>query len=331
MTKVLMNLTSNFNGNYNKIALLHHDIEPTELKFKEFFLEEGCYIDFFDIRKVKAKDLLKYDLIFNRVYSSVASRDYKVLSKTLSLLRSLEKKGIKCINSYFACLVDYNKYELYKTLVKNNINTPKTLFIQSRNKIDSISEEAINIFGFPIVVKRNCGGKSYEVTKVYTKEELLNTLRKMFDLAKEQKYGAGFILQKFIQSSREHDCRVAIVENKFLYSYARSFISRNSEDKWLASTSRGSLEIPYEATPEEIDIAIKANKSIGASFSESDIVMTSEGPYIIEVNPSAGYFVDSIDDLERMKIIVKTLINKHQISNEVYQFNNIISPLIIQK
>jgi glutathione synthase/RimK-type ligase-like ATP-grasp enzyme len=308
-----------------KIAILHHDIEPPELKFKEFFEEKGCLVSFFDIRNVSKKDILSFDLVFNRVYSSVASRDFNSLSKTLSLLKSLEKRGILCINSYSASLADYNKYELYKKLKFHGINTPPTIFIGSKKDIKKNSEKAIKKFNLPLVVKRNCGGKSYEVTKVYSLTELITTLNEMFNLAEEQGYKSGFIIQKFIKSIREHDCRVAVVNGKFLYSYARSFISRNSKDKWMASTSGGSIELDYSAIDEEKEIALMANKAIGGSFSESDVIMTSEGPYIIEVNPTAGYFIDSIDDLERMKIIVQALINRIPEPEMNYQSKNMIN------
>ena len=175
-----------------KIAILHHDLEAPEPKFKELFEEQGAFVSFFDIRDVSEKDLLSFDLVFNRVYSSVASRDFKSLSKTLKLIKSLEKKGIRCVNSYTASLADYNKYKLYKKLKLNGINTPPTIFVCSRRDIKKNSEKAIKEFGFPLVVKRNCGGKSYEVTKVYSLKELIDTLDKMFDLAKKQSYKSEY-------------------------------------------------------------------------------------------------------------------------------------------
>lgn len=293
-----------------KIGILHHDIEPAELKFKEMFQQEGCLIDFLDIREVSKEKLLNYDFIFNRVYSSVASRDFKILKKTLFLLKFLERKGIKCVNSLKASIADYSKFELYKFLSEKGIPTPPTIFIGSRKSIKKCSESAVKEFGFPIVVKRNCGGKSYEVNRVHSLDELKTSLNKMFDLAEEQGYGAGFILQKFMKSIRDHDCRVGVIEGQFAFSYARSYISKNSEDKWMSSTSGGSYEFPYAATTPEIEISINANLAVDSSFSESDIILTEEGPYIIEVNPTPGYFVDSIDDLERMKIFVEKIINE---------------------
>lgn len=290
-----------------KLAILHHDIESTELKFKELFENKGVYVKLFDIRNAKEKDLQDYDLILNRVYSSIASRDFISLDKTLNLLKNLEKNKIKCINSFKASLADYNKFELFKLLSSKGIFTPPTLFIGSKEEIKSKSKEAEKNFGFPIVVKRNCGGKSYDVTKVYSIEELIKTLNKSFIISEKQNYKGGFVLQKFIKSIRDHDTRVGIVNGEFSFSYARSFISRNSEDKWMASTSGGSYEFDYNSNDEEKDIAIKSNWAIDSSFSESDVILSEEGPCIIEVNLTPGYFVDNEEDVKRMELIVNSL------------------------
>lgn len=300
-----------------KIAILHHNIEPPELKFKEIFLSKGCEVYFFDIRTVKLKEIISFDLIFNRVYSSVASRDFNVLEKTVNLLKKLELKGVRCVNSSDASLADYNKYRLYLSLSSNGVFTPPTLFIGNRKDIKEVSKRAVEKFDFPLVIKRNCGGKSYEVTRVYSLDEAIETLNQMFDKARVQGYKAGFIIQKFIKAIRPHDCRICIVNGKFLFSYSRSFISRNSEDNWIASTSGGSIESPFNATVEEIEIAKKAKEAINAKFGESDVIMTKQGPCVIEINPTPGYFIDSIEDIERMEMIVNELMGyeaPHQIS-----------------
>lgn len=300
-----------------KIAILHHDIEPPELKFKELFEKRGCIADLFDIRSVSEEQLLSYDLIFNRVYSSIASRDFNQLKKTLVLLKNLEQKGIRCVNSSTASLADYSKFELFKFLSANGIFTPPTIFLGFKNDIKKKAEKAVKEFGLPIVVKRNCGGKSYDVTKIYSLDELINTLEKNFKVVEKQGYRGGFILQKFIKSIREHDSRVAVIDGKFAFSYARSFVARNSDDKWIASTSGGSYEFEYESTDKEKEISIKANLVIRASFSESDVILTENGPCIIEVNLTPGYFMDNIEDIERMEIVVDMLILQSPIVKKV--------------
>jgi len=291
-----------------KIVILHHDIEPPELKFKDLFLNEGATVDLRDIREVSIEELLDYDVVFNRVYSSVASRDFDALVKTLTLLKGLQERGVKCVNSYESMMLDYSKYELFKALSKIGIKTPPTILINSTRSIKKIALKAIEEFGFPLVVKRNCGGKSYEVTRAHTEEELITTLKEMFKKGKLERYRGGFLLQKFIKPLRDHDCRVGVVNGEFIFSYARTLKPRNSEDNWMASTSNGSVEFLYSPTEEEKNIAITANNLLGVSFSESDVSLTSEGPYIIEINLSPSYFLDSLDDVERMRIIVKEIV-----------------------
>jgi glutathione synthase/RimK-type ligase-like ATP-grasp enzyme len=305
-----------------KIAILHHDIEPAELKFKEIFESRGCLVELFDIRRVEIEELISYDLLFNRVYSSVASRDFKSLNKTLNILKELEGRGVRCVNSSVASYADYSKYELFLLLSAHGVFTPPSIFLGSRKDIKKISKRAISEFGFPIVVKRNCGGKSYEVTRVYSLEEMVSTINRMFDTAKAQNYKGGFIIQKYIQAIRPHDCRIGIVEGKFLFAYSRSFVARNSEDSWIASTSGGSKESLFNPTDEEIEEAKKAKKAINAGYGESDVIMTKDGPCVIEVNPTPGYFIDSPEDLERMEMVVDELINNSNTININNEDNN---------
>jgi glutathione synthase/RimK-type ligase-like ATP-grasp enzyme len=296
-----------------KIAILHHDLEQIDLKFKNIFEQRGAIVDLVDIRKTSEDQLSDYEIIFNRVYSSIASIDFEILSKTLQILKKLSGRGVKCVNSHKASLADYDKFELFRILKKEGIYTPPTLFVGFKEDIESVTKKAINEFGFPIVIKRNCGGKSYEVTRVKSENELISRLKKMFNLAECQGYKGGFILQKFIKTLRDHDCRLGVLGNKFAFSYARSLISRDSKDKWMASTSGGSVEFDYIPTKEEIEIATRASLAINAYFSESDIIMTKKGPCVIEVNLTPSYFIDSIEDLERMSVIVEGLLKKQTI------------------
>lgn len=294
-----------------KIAILHHDIEPPEIKFKEIFENKGFGVDLIDIRKTSKRELLDYSLIMNRVYSSVASRDFKMLRKTENLLKNLEKEGKTCINSSKVSSIDYSKFKMFKELSRLGIPTPKTLFVKSSERIQEVSEKAVRKLGLPIVIKRDCGGKSYDVSKVNSLNELVTSLRDKFEVSKEQNYAGGFILQKFIVSNRDHDCRVGFVEGEFAFSYGRSFVSRDSDEKWIASTSGGSMEFDYSAGADEINVARMANLGLNISFSESDVIMTNDGPCIIEVNISPGYFIDSIEDLRRMETIVERILSKY--------------------
>ena len=117
-----------------KIIILHHDLEPEEIKIKEILEQKGFLAELKDIRDVDIEEIEGNSVVLNRVYASVANRDFSSIEKTLDLLKKLEAKGIPCINSYFTSLYDYNKFEAYKKLKENGILTPETILVDSEQE-----------------------------------------------------------------------------------------------------------------------------------------------------------------------------------------------------
>ena len=291
-----------------EVAIVHHDLEETEKKLAELLKDQGVKVRLVDIREAKINDFLKSDLVLNRVYASVANRDYSSIRKVLVLSKWLEKIGIKCLNSYQTSLFDYNKFEAYKIMKENDIPTPETIFIKDLEEVENSIEACIEIFPFPMVIKRNAGGRGKDISKVESKEELKKELKNKFEIAKQEKYEGGFIVQELLKPSREYDSRIGITAGDFCFSYKRSLVSLDEKEAWIASTSNGSMEDDYEASLEERELAAKASKLIGAEYNELDIYFTENGPSIIEHNPTPNYFVDDVDDLERMQKFVDFII-----------------------
>ena len=100
-----------------KIAILHHDLEDSEKKMQELLVEGGILVKMLDVREASIEDFYDVSFVLNRVYASVANRDYSSISKTLALLKALEEKNIKCLNSYLTTFYDYSKYDSYKNLI----------------------------------------------------------------------------------------------------------------------------------------------------------------------------------------------------------------------
>lgn len=292
-----------------KIAILHHDLEWSEKEFKRQFGEKGIQTDLFDVRKTSLKKLLNYkpDLVMNRVYASVANRDWKSNLKTLDLLKDLEKNKIECINSYLTTKADYSKFFAYKLMKNEGIPTPETCFINNKIDIDKAIEFS-SLYGFPLILKRDIGGRGKDLTRVENKKELLKKLEIKFSPESIEKYNGGHVIQQFIKSNREHDARIVIINNKFIHSYGRLLISKNGEEPWLASYSKGSKLIKYCAGEDEKIIAKRATKSINALFNEVDITFTENEPIIIENNPTPQH-TNSSKGLEEIKRATKNILN----------------------
>jgi glutathione synthase/RimK-type ligase-like ATP-grasp enzyme len=293
-----------------KITILHHDLEPAESKLRDLFEDRGVIVDLVDVRDADF-DLLKgSDLIINRVYSSVASRDYASVVETLSLLKKLESSGVECLNSYIASLYEYSKFDAYKVLSEQGVLTPSSIFVDFEDNIDSVCGKAVEELGMPIVIKRNCGGRSQDISRVNSEKELNKVLREKFESAKENGYGGGFILQEFIRSSRDFDCRLGVINGEFSFSYKRSLISYNSKDKWLASIGKGSVMGNYDALDVEVKLALEVNDVTKCTFSESDVIFTEDGPCVIEINPIPGYDIDDEHDMTNLQKFVEFVVNK---------------------
>ncbi len=293
-----------------RIGILHHDLEFAEKNIAEVLTKKGAETELVDIREQGIERILeKCDLVLNRVYASVANRDYSSIPKTLELLKSLEQKGIICINSYKTSLFDYNKYESFLKMKEEGLPTPETILIENEENLEEKTKEICERLKFPLIIKRNIGGRGKDISRITTYEDALKNLKEKFKNAKKEGYGGGFIAQKFIKSSRNHDCRIGVINGNVEFSYSRSLISLNSEDAWLASCTNGSVEGIYNAEKPEKEISLKASKKIGSEFNELDIMFTKKGPVIIENNPTPNYF-DEPEDRKRIAQFTDIILNK---------------------
>ena len=292
-----------------KVGILHHDLEFAEEEIQRVFQKKGHKSYLVDVRNAEVSDFKGSDLVLNRVYASVANRDYSSIPRTLALLKKLENKNIFCVNSYRTSLFDYDKYFASIEMKKAGINNPKSFLIEETKGLEKLSKHLVKVLGVPMIIKRNTGGRGKDVSRVNSLEEVYDDLRNKFDLANNENYFGGFVAQEFVKSVRDHDCRMGVINGKSAFSYGRSLVSLNGENAWLASTSNGSIEKPYEANVNEKEIGIKASSLIGADFNELDIMFTEEGPFVIENNPTPNYF-NNKEDKERINAFVNEIEEK---------------------
>lgn len=295
---------------FMNIAIIHQDLEWTETKILELFLEQDCSAKLYDIRTTEERDLAHFDLVINRVYASVANRNPDDNSKTLELLKQLENRGVCCINSYATTLADYSKSYSAKLMHENGVNTARTFKVNSSADFPRAIAFTSEV-NFPVILKRDMGGRAFEVMYINNVEELQVRLSKAFDPQTLNSYNHAYVVQEFIKSADNFDCRIGIVDDTCSFAYGRTLLRTNDSPPWLASHSRGSELISYSPDSKVIDIAIRATQSIGALFNELDIALTEKGPVIIENNPTPN-FIDEPEDVKRLEGVIHTILNKYQ-------------------
>ncbi len=272
-----------------KIAILHQDLEWAEKTMADMLTALGNIVTFADIASTTPAELTAQDLVLNRVYASVANRNSRDNLVTLELLASAETHGVKCINSYSTTLADYSKAHAADVMTRAGVVTPATMKLRDA-PISEALEFAEN-FLYPVIVKRDMGGRGKDIAKADNPMALENAIATFYKRAEEENYYGGFIVQEFVPSMANHDCRIAVVDGKFAFAYGRTLISETPEEKpWLASISKGSQFVEDFIPPTDaVEMALKATESIGAVFNTVDLAFSERGPVIIENNATPNY------------------------------------------
>ncbi|MGK0209403.1 MAG: RimK family alpha-L-glutamate ligase [Patescibacteria group bacterium] len=290
-----------------KIAILHHDLEHQEEYLSTTFKENGFDVTLMDVREISIDDLRGYDTVINRVFASVANRDPASNNKTMMLLKEFEEKGGNAINSYFTTKCDYSKYLSQEIMNNEGILNPESYLVKTQEDIENLREFTEEI-GFPIVIKRDMGGRAVEIFKVDTIAESESILKDKIN--NSTNYSQGYIVQKFIPSILSHDYRISLINGEIISGSTRSLITKNdNEEPWFASVSSGSVIEHLNIIPKEIeDIAIRSTKAIKAVLNEVDIIMGEDGPVIIENNPTPNFTATSKVSQEKKELMTAKLI-----------------------
>jgi ribosomal protein S6--L-glutamate ligase len=282
-----------------RVAVLHQDLEWGERSIVELLGQRGHTAILVDVRRSDAGELRDFDLVLNRVYASVANRCFQDNLRTLGLLEDLESFGVPCVNSLRATRFDYDKYLTATTLSSQGVPTPETALVTSMEELEH-QRARIAVWGYPLVVKRNMGGRAHDMLRVTSESELTELLRSRLSDEARRDYGAGFVVQPFLQAVGDCDYRIGVVDGEYLYAYSRSLVGLRADERpWIGCIGMGSVFRAYEAPSEERVLACRATEIVGADLNEVDLLITNDGPVVIEVNLTPSYGPEDHDFLVR--------------------------------
>ena len=247
------------------------DINQIDEKYS--FPQEMENISLHEIQKLIDRG---FTIWMNRVYPSESQP--KDIARCLNITSWLGARNHTTINPLTATAADYDKFLAYQLMEKYNVPTPKT----KRLNLETTSEQFLDEFKFPFIVKRNTGGKSIGVIKVNSQE----TFKKIYQLNAIRN---DLIIQDFAHPIKPYDLRLGVVGGELLISYGRKLLDPDGSGLWMGSVGKGSEKIFHDATDEESRIAVLASNSLGANLNVVDIQLTKKGPFVIENNLTPGY------------------------------------------
>jgi len=170
-----------------------------------------------------------------------------------------------------------DKLRSLQILARAGIGIPKTAFASSPkdkdldNLIDSVG-------GAPCVVKLLEGTQGIGVILAENQKAAKSVLEAFMKLK------ANMLVQEFIKEAGGADIRVFVVDGQIVGSMKR----QAKEGEFRSNLHRGGSAQVIDLTPEERATAIKAVKKLGLGIAGVDLLQSSRGPLVMEVNSSPG-------------------------------------------
>ena len=249
-------------------------MEAGEMRGHEmFFLNiKECYMKL-DATKPEihyrgGKILDNFDAIIPRIRPSITFYG-------CALTRQFEALKVYCLNSSSAITQSRDKLYSLQLLLNHGVDIPTTGFANSPLDTDDLIKM---VGGSPLIVKLLEGTQGKGVVLAETKkaaESVINAFKSL---------NVNILVQEFIKEANGKDLRLFVVDGKVVAAIQREALP----GEFRANIHLGGSASVIKPTAEEKRIAIKAAKAMDLKVAGVDIIRSSKGPLLLEVNSSPG-------------------------------------------
>jgi len=192
-----------------------------------------------------------------------------------AVVRQFEMMGINTPNTADAILRARDKLHSLQLLAREGIGLPTTVF--GDNPDDTA--DLLKMLGDPPhVIKLNEGAQGQGVLlaeKRSSAQGMIEAFRGLY---------ANFLVQEFIKEAKGADLRCFVVGGRVVAAMQR----QAPEGDFRANIHRGGTAIPVILTPQETEMALHAARVMGLGIAGVDLLRSTRGPLVLEVNSSPG-------------------------------------------
>ncbi|MBN8695141.1 MAG: 30S ribosomal protein S6--L-glutamate ligase [Bacteroidetes bacterium] len=214
------------------------------------------------------KEITGIDAIIPRIGTSVTFYGAAVV-------RQFEQMKVFSSVESQALVRSRDKLRSLQLLAKAGIGMPKTAFASAPKNIDNVLEQ---VGGAPVVIKLLEGTQGIGVILAETHKSAKSVIESFLALK------ANILVQEFIKEAGGADIRAFIVDGKIVGAMKRQGLP----GEFRSNLHRGGSANVIELTKEERETAIKAAKKLGLAIAGVDMLQSSRGPLVMEVNSSPG-------------------------------------------
>jgi len=192
-----------------------------------------------------------------------------------ALTRQFEALNVYCLNSSTAITQSRDKLFSLQLLLQSGIDIPTTGFANSPLDTNDLIKM---VGGPPLIVKLLEGTQGKGVVLAETKkaaESVINAFKSL---------NANILVQEFIKEANGKDLRLFVVDGKVVATIQREAMP----GEFRANIHLGGTAAVIKPTSDEKKIAIRAAKAMDLKVAGVDIIRSSKGPLLLEVNSSPG-------------------------------------------
>lgn len=191
-------------------------------------------------------------------------------------LFAMERWGIPTLNSAAAVSVCDDKARASMVLEAAGIPSPKTVIAYSIESALAACEE----LGYPAVMKPVTGSWGRLISKVNGPEQAKAII------SQKSEHGSFhheiYYIQEFIEKPGR-DIRAYVIGGHIVAA------SYRTSQHWITNAARGAVSLPCPITPEIEDLALRSCAVVGARLAGVDLIETSEGLKVIEINTGGEF------------------------------------------
>jgi len=216
----------------------------------------------------RQKSLSEYDAVLPRIGASITYYGTAVV-------RQFEEMDVFCANTANGITNSRDKLRSLQILSRHHIGIPRTTFVKDKR---DVLPAIARVGGAPVVIKLIEGTQGIGVLLA----ETIKAAESIIELLQSQKQNV--LIQKFVAESRGKDIRAFVVGDRVVAAMRR--VAQGQE--FRSNVHRGGIAEAVELSDEYRETAVRAAQILGLRIAGVDMLESSSGPQIMEVNSSPG-------------------------------------------
>lgn len=214
------------------------------------------------------KTLPLYDAVIPRIGASITNYG-------LAVVRQFEMQGVFTLNESVAIGRSRDKLRALQLMARAGVGLPVTAFAHGPRKAEDVVTE---VGGAPVVIKLLEGTQGMGVILAETEASAISIIE-AFSAA-----NVNILVQEFVREAAGADVRALVIGGRIVAAMKRT--SRKGE--FRSNLHRGGKAEAVDLDEVECTTALKAVEAIGLNVAGVDMLRSSRGPLVLEVNASPG-------------------------------------------